>query len=163
MLFRSSLEDCYVKPTIVSTDKRITSAMREISTYLQAKITYQIGTETEVIDKSLIGPALVIDSEYRVTLDESKVKEFLEDLGKKYNSTGGTWEFATSYDTVVTIQGGDYGWTLDEEQELEEVLPLIKEGERCNRDPLGIDSKMPHTNVDIGDTYVEINITKQHM
>ncbi|MCD7917999.1 MAG: L,D-transpeptidase, partial [Clostridiales bacterium] len=74
--------------------------------------------------------------------------------------------FATSYGTTVTVEGGDYGWWMNQSSEVEGLTQQILNQESGVREPvwngtaavLGVGA-----DGDYGDTYVEINLTAQHL
>ena len=158
MLDEVSLEeaDCYKKPSITSENPKLVKAFEEVNTYMGTVLTFQFGDKTEIFDKEDIGPAIKIDKSFIV-------KEFVTNMASTYDTQGGNWKFKTSYGDEVTVKGGDYGWKLDQDKELEEVMASIKAGEQVQKEPVGKLGSMSYDKQTIGDTYVEINIKKQHM
>jgi hypothetical protein len=69
----------------------------------------------------------------------------------------------TSYGDTIKIKGGDYGWWLDRPKEVSELTELIKNGEQLIREPAYFQTAQQYGQDDIGDTYVEVNITAQHL
>lgn len=69
----------------------------------------------------------------------------------------------TSYGKEVTIVGGDYGWWMDYEQEAVELAEMIENGESGERTPVYFQTAASYETPDYGNTYVEINLTAQHL
>ncbi len=155
--------DCYVKPKINSKSPELFSVLEQMNKIASAKITYQFGENTEVVDGSKISKWLSVDKKGKVKLDSSKVKEFVDYIGKTYNSFGRIRTFKTSYGDVVKVKGGDYGWWLNRPEEVKALTKLIKSGKKVKRDPSYFQTAQQHGKDDIGDTYVEINLSAQHL
>ncbi len=160
-----SLEEagCYVEPEITTREPKLAGAFEELSRLAGARITYEFGEVTEVLDGSKISEWLTLEEDYKVTLDESKIKEYVDYIGKTYNSFGRRRTFKTSYGDVIKVEGGDYGWWLDRSSEVKELTELIKNGEQLVKKPVYFQTAQQYGEDDIGNTYVEVNLTAQHL
>lgn len=69
----------------------------------------------------------------------------------------------TSYGKEVTIDGGDYGWWMNYDKEAEELEAMIEKGESGERTPVYYQTAASYGTPDYGTTYVEINLTAQHL
>ena len=156
-------EGCYIKPTVISTSPTLQKALETIKVYLKTKLTYQFGTHTEVLDQTQIGPAIVVDANNKVTLDEKKLSGFVTYLATTYNNAEGYWKFQTSYHSVANIKGQSFAYIIDEKQELQQIIEAIKEGKQCNKEAAPASNSPNKKYQTIGNTYVEINKTKQHL
>ena len=96
-------------------------------------------------------------------MDESQITAYIRSLAKKYNTAYGSRKMKTSYGKSVTISGGPYGWRMNEAKEAAAVLEIIKNGEQQTREPEYLQKAASHGEYDYGDTYVEINLTAQHL
>jgi len=160
-----SLEEakCYSKPVITSENERLVKAVAEMNQIAGTKITYEFGETTEVLDGSKISDWITLEDDYTVTLDDTGVKEYVDYIGKTYNSFGRVREFKTSYGEDIKVSGGDYGWWLDRISEVEELTELIKNGEQITKEPVYFQIAQQYGKDDIGNTYVEVNLTAQHL
>ena len=160
-----SLEEagCYEEPMINSKYPELLKALDEMNKIARAKIAYEFGEDTEVLDVNLITKWITVDGNYSVTLDKKGVKEYVDYIGKTYNSFGRVRTFKTSYGDILKIEGGDYGWWLDRSTEVVELTELILAGEQLMRVPVYFQTAQQYGPDDIGDTYVEVNLTAQHL
>ncbi len=149
----------YEKPALGSDHAPMVAAVEELNKYAGTKITYEFGDIIEVLDGSKISEWLTVDENYHVTFHEEGVKEYVDYIGKTYNSFGRTRTFKTSYGDVLKIKGGDYGWWLDRATEVRELVDLIKNGEQLVKKPAYFQTAQQYGEDDIGDTYVEVNLT----
>ena len=156
-------DDLYEKPEVTSDDEVLTACMDKIQSYFGAEITYDFGEDKEVVDKSVISSWITIDENYNVTFDEDKAASYVQSLASKYNTYGDEREFKTSKGDTVTIGGGDYGWVIDKEAELEQLLQEVKNGDVKTREPVYSQTAVSRSKNDIGDTYIEIDYTNQHL
>lgn len=156
-------EDCYVAPVYTSESEAIKNAVATMNTYVSSVITYEFGEAKEVLDGSKISEWLSVDAEMQVVIDEEKLKEYVDYLGKTYNTFGKTRTLHTSYNQDVQVSGGDYGWWLNRKLEQEELKTAIKEGKQFTKTPAYTQTAAQYGDDDVGNTYVEINLTAQHL
>lgn len=154
--------DCYKTARITSENEELKAALEKLQGYADITITYTFGDKQEVLDGDKIVTWLEIDG-LDVTLDEKQVEEYVEYLRKSYNTIFRNRTFRTSYDLDITVDKGDYGWWLDTEQEAKELAEMIKNGESGERTPVYRQTAAAYGMPDYGDTYVEINLTAQHL
>lgn len=156
-------DDLYEKPSVLASDPVLTECMTKIQSYFGAEITYDMGEDKEVVDKGIISSWITVDENYNVTFDENKVASYVQSLASKYNTYGDEREFLTAKGDTVTIGGGDYGWVIDKEAEREQLIQEVKSGEVKTREPVYSQTAVSRSKNDIGNTYVEIDYTNQHV
>ena len=87
----------------------------------------------------------------------------MNSLGYKYDTFGCTRTFTTYDGRQKTIKGGDYGWAIDQTTETEWLYNAILAGTTEVRQPAYAYSGLCRDTNDIGNTYVEIDLTNQRM
>lgn len=155
--------DCYIKPKINSNYPDLVKALNKMNKIAGAKITYQFGENTEVLDGSKISEWLSVDDKYKVTFDPKGIKEYVDNIGRTYNSFGRIRTFKTSYGKVIRVQGGDYGWWMNRVAEVSELTDLVLKGKQLIKEPEYFQTAQQYGPDDVGNTYVEVNLTAQHM
>ncbi len=156
-------DDCYVKPEVTEENKKLKSAWDKLNQYVGITITYDVGDKKEKLDGSLIHTWLKLGSDWKVTIDEELVLEYVKELARKYNTAYRNRTLDTSYGQTVTIQGGDYGWRVDNDGEAAMIIEDLKVGESVQRELVYAQTANSHGDHDYGNTYVEINLTAQHL
>lgn len=156
-------EGCYEEAQRTASAPELKAALDELNKYAGTRITYEFGDTVEILDGNRISEWLSVDESFQVTLDKDKVKEYVDYIGKTYNTFGKVRTFKTSYDQVIKVKGGDYGWWLDRKSELAELLELIENGAQTVKTPVYFQTAQQYGEDDIGNTYVEINLTAQHL
>lgn len=153
---------CYEEPEVTSEDTQLQDTYAKLQNYVNVVITYTFGTEKEVLDGDTIINWLIIDGA-QVTFDHAMAEEYVASLRKKYDTIFHKRTFQTSYGVEVTIDQGDYGWWMDTPQETEELIGMLERGESGERVPVYRQTAASYETPDYGDTYVEINLTAQHL
>ncbi len=153
----------YVKPEITSDSPEITEPLAKIEKYTSARIVYQIADYDETLEGEELADMILVDEDYNVTLDEDAIARYVQKLASKYNTYGDEREFKTAKGDTVTIGGGDYGWVIDKESEAELLKENIMAGGATERKPVYSQTAQVEGLDDIGDTYLEIDYTNQHL
>lgn len=159
-----SLEDYYIQPKFTKESENIVKVVEEISDYSSMVITYEFGEQKEVIDWNKIKKHLEYNPDTAVlTLKTKWVRKFVQELSQKYNTYGKTRKFKSTEDGKVTIKGGIMGWWIQEDDTVKQLNKLLKNKKSKNVEPVYRNVAARHGEDDIGDTYVEISIERQHL
>ena len=153
---------CYEEPYITTEDAELKKTYEKLCNYTNTAITYTFGTERETLDADTVAGWIVLDGQ-EAQLDREAVKEYVSSLRKRHDTIFCRREFQTSYGETVTIDTGDYGWWMDVGQEMEELIGQLERGESGERVPVYRQTAASHEDPDYGDSYVEINLTAQHL
>ncbi len=156
-------EGCYLNPTVYRDDEQLVQDAAAMNDLVRARVTYDFGDRTEVLDASVLQDWIVKLEDGTFTLDDSKAELYVEALARKYDTFGMERQFATSYGTVVTLYGGDYGWAIDQPATLRQLLDALQGEEDVTLEPVYLYTAMSRDENDIGYTYVEICISQQRM
>lgn len=163
---RISLEEIggYEEPEITSEDETLKKLCENMNRAAGVTITYQFGDASETLSGDRIKDWLIQNEDGTAGVDSGKVKAYVEELADKYNTGNKAKKLKTSYGPTVTIKGGTYGWKINQPAEADELAALIKAGEsQSGREPVYSQKAASHGENDYGDTYVEINLTAQHL
>lgn len=98
-----------------------------------------------------------------IYFDEEAVKEFVRSLAKKYDTFGISRQFKTHDGEEITVKGGTYGWWMDRQSEIDGLIAALKNGEQGQRTPEYYSTAAQYGKNDIGNTYIEADLTKQHL
>lgn len=155
--------DCYIKPQYTSSSKEVIDTKDMLNKYISAKITYNFGDKQETLDGSIINNWIGVNDNFEVVFDENKMRDYLNTLFSNYETVGKTRTFATSFGSTINVGGGDYGWLINTSKEIEEISVVIKEGKSVTKEPTYKQVAANRSSNDIGNTYVEINLSSQHL
>ena len=88
---------------------------------------------------------------------------YAQQLASKYNTYAATRSFEPTAGDTVKIGGGDYGWVINKKGEAAQIVEDIKNGESVTREPKYEQRAFVEGADDIGNTYIEIDYTNQHL
>lgn len=155
--------DCYEAPKYYQDDELIVKGLETANKYVGTKVTYDYTTEKVVVDSDQIAEWLEISSKYKVTFDEDKVQAFVSDMAEKFDTIYTVRHFQTSYGYTIDVSSGDYGWWTDRVAEKDDLIAFIKEGKSGEKEPVYYQRAVQRGKDDMGGTYVEVNLTMQHV
>ncbi|MFV0241896.1 MAG: L,D-transpeptidase family protein [Lacrimispora sphenoides] len=160
-----SLEEleAYVKPQIPADDPQLIEQVQTLNKYANATITYSFGNEKKVLNGDTISKWIGIGEDGKVYLSSSSVSAYVKELASQYDTSTRAKNLKTSYGQTVRITGGSYGWKIDQSKEADELAELIRSGQSQVREPVYKQKAASHGDNDYGTTYVEINLTAQHL
>ncbi|MGN1113890.1 MAG: L,D-transpeptidase family protein [Oscillospiraceae bacterium] len=165
---------CYIDPEIKSEDLKDTLSKFEAAAKQKININFDYTKET--LNGSTIVDMIEVDSKGNLTANRDKVMAYVEKLAKKYDTYNTERKFhATLQGDIIIPTSSDakYGWWIDQEKTCDLLCSLIKKGKDvASVDPIyyadgnyvftGVKSART-ANDDIGKTYIEIDLTAQHL
>lgn len=158
--------ECYQLPD-VSADKemqnKLTSLNDQLDKYRSTTVTYTFGESTEVLDSQTIDSWITIDGE-NIGIDQEAAKAYIQNLANTYNTIYVPRTFHTSYGNDVTISGNEYGFQIDQDGELAQLLEDLKSGTAVSRDPVySIQGMQRNGTDDLAGSYIEVSLDNQHL
>lgn len=152
----------YEAPKIFSDNKALTDECQSLNKYASAKITYTFGDDVITVDGNYIKDWISYDGT-TTTLDTDKVNEFVNTLGRTYDTFGRDRTFTTSLGQTITVSGGDYGWWMDRNTTLSELVTAIESTSICDMTPVYFGTAAQYGSQDYGTSYVEVDLDHQHV
>ena len=156
-------EACYLKPDLYSDDEALVAEAEAKNALVQADITYEFGSRQERVNAPVIAQWITQAADGSYVIDDVEVTEYVESLAAKYDTFGLPRQFYTSLGTTVTLTDGDYGWCMDQDATVVDLLNALESGYQGTMEPQYTYTAMSREENDIGDTYVEICISQQVM
>ena len=138
----------YMQPAVTSEDPKLQEKLQVTEKYKNMSITYEIEGSEQVLDGQTILSWLTINDDLSVTVD---------------NTYAATRSFVTTNGDTIKIGGGDYGWVIDKKGEAARIIEDIEKGESVTREPEYEQRAFVKGADDIGNTYIEIDYTNQHL
>lgn len=154
---------CYIPPQYTSESPEVAQARDVMNSYLGANITLDFTPYTEVVDASVISQWISVDENMQVTFNQDAVRSYIAGLAEQYDTYGKPRTFVTGFGNTVQVEGGSYGWQIDQEAEYNALTANIQNGETVTREPNYARRGATHEGNDFGNTYAEVDLTNQHM
>ena len=153
----------YVQPVIADDNEKLLATIAQLNKSLEVVITYQVGEKTQSLDATTFQPWLYVNENLEACVQEEAVQEYVKGLEDTYNTFNLEKKFMTSYNQEITITNCHYGWKVDSEAEKTAIITEILAGEPVVRDLNYSATGHSHDVNDYGNSYVEINLTAQHL
>lgn len=157
--------ELYTDPTIYEDNEAMAALKEQLNQYVAAKITYTFGSNTEVVDAKVIKECLSWDENFQMTFDSAPLSEFVTAMRRTYNTfkTGESRTFKTHTGATRIISGGDYGWWMNVDDTLAELVAAVEAGAVEEKEVIWFQTASSFTTPDYGNSYVEIDLDNQHL
>lgn len=154
---------CYVLPTITSEDPALAALAAELNRYTSHTIRYDMEEDSRTIPGEVIASWLAVDENGNVSVDETAVADYVKELAAETDTYGVPRDFKTSSGNTITFQSVYYGWKIDKEAETAQLVADVQSTADVEREPIYEYRGASRGERDYGDTYVEVNLSAQHM
>lgn len=154
---------CYENPKYTLSSKKTLQTRSLLNHYVSTVITYKLGGNTITLDGNVIHTWLIVNDNLEVSIEKTAVVDYVKELAVLCDTVGTIRKFQSSVGKIVEVKGGLYGWKINKDAEVNSIINSVTEGEKISREPIYSRRALYRDDNDIGDTYVEINITKQHI
>lgn len=152
------LINCYEEPKFIANSPVVNYAKETLNKYVAAKITYNFAGLTQYLDVSVIKNWILVDENFNVALDETKVRNYVDNLASTYNKSLGTnIKVSGGYD------GNNHSWIINSPEETKALIGNIKNGQTITKNPIYAQTAAAGYFSNVGDSYVEIDMAKQHL
>ena len=131
-------EEVYRQPDIEESGemkqkvKKLNSLLKK---YRSTTVSYLFGEETQVLDSDTISSWLQIKNS-GISIDKDAAADYISNMANKYNTIYVPRTFHTSLGTDVTVSDNEYGYRIDQDAELTQLLEDLKSGENVSREPV---------------------------
>ena len=159
--------DVYVKAAVTSDDPDLQASLDACNNFTKASITYTFGDETVTLDGSTIKDWLNFDEKGQLIRDDASFQQHIADyvaqLAAAHDTIGTERSFQTTSGRTVSVYGSAYGWQIDQATEVAQLTQEIQSGTQTTREPAYSMTANAHGANDIGNTYIEVDLSEQHM
>lgn len=159
--------EAYVSASVTQNDPELQSALEACNNYTKASITYTFGDQTTTLDGNTIKDWLQFDEKGQLLLDDNTFQQHIADyvaqLAATYNTVGTEREFYTTSGRTVYVSSSVYGWAIDQAAEAAQLSQEIQSGTQTSREPVYSQRANSHGVNDLGNTYIEVDLSNQHM
>ena len=148
-------------PKVKSDDPQLLAYQKFCREYLNQKITYDLGEDSMTITRETLEPLMKDDLSGEA--DPEAVTKFVADVAEKYDNVGQKRKFTSLTGKTFTIDNGTYGWSIDQAGEQEQLIEDINSHKDVSRQPVWATTGYGDYSLNIGDTYIDIDISKQKL
>ncbi len=156
--------DCYIPAKITKDSEVIAKGLANAEKFLGIKAIYDFKGYKVEIPKEDLSTLAYINEQGDLVVSRTNVDCFAKKFAEEYSTSYTDRSFRTHDRKNISVYGGYYGWQLDPETEADELYELLCAGEDFTKDPACDHEGYAYSeDNDIGDTYVEIDLSDQHV
>ena len=167
----------YIPASVTAADLQDT--LEKMNSVVQIEITIDFDYTQEVLSGKDFAKWLTFKEDGSYTVDRDKVMGYVEQLASKYDTYNTPRKFHATLQGDITVpisNDAKYGWWIYQDETCDLIVKLIEEGKSVTTDPIyyyttNADGSKGYiftgreearsADDDIGDTYVEIDLTAQ--
>ncbi len=164
----NDVENAYASVTDDTDRNALQSEADLLNKYAAASITYTLPSgETQVLDGTTLMTWLDKDEngDY-IKNDESwnaHIKQYVKDLAAKVNTVKSTRTFNATGVGAVQVRGGNYGYKVNQDAEIQQLTSELESGTVTTREPNYSSREVTTENGGFGSSYIEVDLSRQHM
>lgn len=161
-------EGAYALPAVLQNDEKLKKQQEVWNSCAAVTVTYLFGDKQEVLDGMRVKDWFTYDEAGDFVEDPeslmANIQAYVAELAAKYDTLGRDRVIrSTATGENVTVQGGDYGFAIDQEEESLQLLADIQNHANVQREPVYAKRGVVYGPNDVGNTYVEVDLTQQHL
>lgn len=158
----------YAVPAVLQDDERLKKQQEVWNSCAAVTVTYLFGDKQEVLDGMRVKDWFTYDEagNYVDNPDGlmANIRAYTAELAAKYDTLGRDRVIkSTATGENVTVEGGNYGFLIDQEEESLQLLKDIQNHANTQREPVYAQRGVVYGANDVGNTYVEVDLTQQHL
>ena len=157
----------YKEADVTRDSSELQNMVNMYNSLAKANITYTFGDETVTLDGNTIKNWLQFDEKGQLLPDDGAFRQHVVDyvaqLAADHDTVGTERQFETTSGRIVYVYGSAYGWKIDQDKEAAQLMQEIQSGTQTTREPVYSMRANAHGINDLGDTYIEVDLTEQYM
>ena len=144
----------------------------KVDEFQQCGIVYDMGDQMIPLKGRILGGFLavdqsglpILDAEGELVVDTEQVKAFISELAEEYDTYGKEISFQSTRGDIVQVPGnGTYGTAIDQSAEFSYLMEALDNNSEEIHIPAYERQGLARGRNDIGDTYIEVDMTEQKM
>ncbi|MCQ2510896.1 MAG: L,D-transpeptidase [Lachnospiraceae bacterium] len=152
----------YVQPAIRKDNQELLAKIDNMNSMIHADITYDFVDTQFHVGKEELAQWVSTAEDGSITINRDLVAEWVRNMAYETDTFGLAKEFTTSYGHTITLEGGgDYGYCIDQEATIDQLIGFINEAQTLTTEPVYLFTAMDRRGNTIGNSYVEICISTQ--
>lgn len=148
-------------PKVKADDPQLLAYQAFCREYLHQKITYSLGEDSFTIPVEDLRGLMKKDLSGKAS--KKKVAKYVKSIAERYDNVGERRKFKSLTGETVTIDNSNYGWSVDQEAETKQLVKDINSHEDVSREPIWATRGYGDYSLNIGKTYIDIDISKQKL
>jgi len=168
-------ENYFYDVVLTAEEEKLLELWTQMDAFQQCGLVYDMGDAKIPLSKGEMSAFLLqeegkiaLDASGELVLDRDAVTDFVNRLADTYDTYGTSRTFQSTRGDLIEVTGGTYGTLIDREAEItflmeNLLLPQLHAQKKVLHIPSYQREGLVHGKNDIGDTYIEIDMTDQKM
>lgn len=152
----------YIKPQVTTTSASFKTAKAKAEAITKQTYVYKLSNHKITLSAKTLGNWLTL-KDGQLTTNQTAIKQYLTKLSHQYGTINKTRTFKSTKRGTVKVKAGLYGWSINVKKETPALSKLVLAGKGMSRTPVIQGSGYHSNGTDIGNSYVEVDKTNQHM
>ena len=158
----------YETPSVLKEDATLSHQKDVWNSCATVSVTYTFGDKQETLDGMTVKDWMTYDEVGNYVENKeglmANITSYVSELANTYNTVGRDRTITrTATGEPVTISGGSYGFRIDQQKEAEQLYEDIMNHTVTTREPAYASTAVSYGENDIGNTYVEVDLSYQHL
>ena len=130
----------YKKADVTKESSELQNMVNTYKNLTKANITYTFGDETVTLDGNTIKNWLQFDEKGQLLQNDEAFRQHVVDyvaqLAADHDTVGTERQFQTTSGRTVYVYGSAYGWKIDQDKEVAQLMQEIQSGTQTTREPV---------------------------
>ena len=130
----------YKKADVTKESSELQNMVNTYKNLTKANITYTFGDETVTLDGNTIKNWLQFDEKGQLLQNDEAFRQHVVDyvaqLAADHDTVGTERQFQTTSGRTVYVYGSAYGWKIDQDKEVAQLMQEIQSGTHTTREPV---------------------------
>ena len=162
---------CYENLPLTEEMQEQKELWEKVKVFQDCGIVYLFGEERVPVDSSVACDFMELDADGNIVVDEEgaivvskdQIDAYIDQLADEYDTVGTDRVFQSTRGDMVLVKGGIYGNKIDRDAEKEYLYQAFVEQRKELHEPQYLQKAKLQGKKDIGDTYIEVDMTEQKM
>ncbi|MFM1525534.1 MULTISPECIES: L,D-transpeptidase family protein [Helcococcus] len=156
------LDKQYINPKVLSDSKQLDNDLKKIKTISNLNYIFDFeDRKYELNGKDIFQMYDLVNDKY--VLNKEKIEGYVIKIARETNTYAKEHKFKATGLGEITVPGGIYGWKMDVDKTVENIIKMINEY-KDGKVEIAYEMEAKHRGKnDIGNTYIEIDLSRQHM
>lgn len=156
----NEVEGIYTDPVVKKDDEVLMSRAEVMNKYTKTVINYPRGV---ALNGDTISGWLGVNENGVVVINSDAVNDYVKQLAGELDTVGKPKKVITSYGKTINVNSKGYGWKINQPAEAQAIKEYVIRGQDISREPVYSSRAASLGETDYGNTYVEINLSAQHL
>lgn len=164
-------KNCYIKKEHDSGMKETIALWKKVSKMQSSEITYVFGDDVEELNGAELYKWIAMDEngdfyvneDGNLEYDPECINAYVQGLADKYDTIGKKRQFQATSGRMIQIKNSNYGNEINQKAEIAYLTEFAPKGVKEERIPEYTKKAFAQGENDIGDTYIEVDMSNQTM